>query len=274
MQDNLKEIKGTLARTSERKNTILYKHAKREREEKLLERLGVSKLPTNPAEVSDPNVVKHVLFEIKKDIGVKTAKLRNPTFFSLEKDGEKIIRQKNEEINSLIAKKLQWEKRLAFLNNESFTNVARRKKFFFGCAKQLPEAEGAEKGSQNSQDDEEEESGSDNSSQEEEKSEEIHNAFSTSAQYAERIEKLFSQDLDNQLMNIEKCQEQKEREKKKAEVINRKLAPQEENSGLILSFWSGNQLNLPDEDKYKAEIMDAKKKALREKIAATRKKLI
>ncbi|EPY28352.1 pre-mRNA-splicing factor ISY1 [Strigomonas culicis] len=274
MQDNLKEIKGTLARASERKNTILYKHAKREREEKLLERLGVSKLPTNPVEVTDTNVIKHVIFEIKKDIGSKVAKLRNPTFYSLEKDGEKIIRQKNDEVNSLITKRVQWEKRLAFLNNEPFSHVA-HKKFYFGCARQLPEGESTEQVLHESHEEEEDaEAGSDHSSLHEIEPKTADGEASASLQYAEKIKMLFSQDLDSQLMNEEKQQEAKERQRKKDNLNNGKPSPQVENLGLTLSFWNGEKLNLPDESRYKAEIIEARKKVLREKIEAARNKLL
>lgn len=139
MDDRLREIEGTLARTSERKNTILYKLSKRKAEEERLAQLGVKKLPTNPSTVTDEKVVKYVLSQLKQETGDKIAKIRNDSLVNIERDGEATVRMKNDEINKLLARKDQWEKRLCELTNKEWAHKA-RKRSFFGCARQLPEA--------------------------------------------------------------------------------------------------------------------------------------
>ncbi|EAN96058.1 hypothetical protein C3747_15g48 [Trypanosoma cruzi] len=140
MQDYLREIEGTLARTNERKSTLLYRLAKRNAEEERLARLGVRSIPTNPLDVMDTRVVKYVLFKLKRDIGDMIARMRNPQLLSIETHGEVVIRAKNDEINHLIAKKNSWERRLVALTGEEY-KVASSRKLYFGCAKELPEAQ-------------------------------------------------------------------------------------------------------------------------------------
>ncbi|CCW64513.1 unnamed protein product [Phytomonas sp. EM1] len=139
MQDHLREIEGTLARTSERKNTILYKLAKRRAEEERLAQLGINKIPPSPHNVKDIGVIKFVLHRLKQEIGDKIARIRNSSLISIEKDGEAVVRARNDEINKLIVQKDQWENRLAFLKNGDWVNSTSIKAFF-GCAKNLPEA--------------------------------------------------------------------------------------------------------------------------------------
>ncbi|KAF5216375.1 hypothetical protein ECC02_010873 [Trypanosoma cruzi] len=125
------------------KGTLLYRLAKRNAEEERLARLGVRIIPTNPLDVLDTRVVKYALFKLKRDIGDKIARMRNPQLLSIETHGEVVIRAKNDEINHLIAKKKKknsWERRLVALTGEEY-KVASSKKLYFGCAKELPEAQ-------------------------------------------------------------------------------------------------------------------------------------
>lgn len=140
MEDRLREIEGTLARASERKNTVLYKLAKRRNQEERLARLGIKKVPANPRSVSDIGVVKYALAQLRQEVGDKIAKIRNESLVSLERDGEAVVRAKNDAINELLSRKDQWERRLCELTQKEGGALKPRKKTFWGCAKLLPEA--------------------------------------------------------------------------------------------------------------------------------------
>jgi pre-mRNA-splicing factor ISY1 len=269
MQDRLREIEGTLARTKERRNTILYKLAKRKQEEERLASLGVQKLPSNPHEVADVKVVKYVLFRLKQEIGDKTARLRDPKLHSIEKDGEAVVRAKNDEINKLISRRNQWETRLATLLGETIP-VFKRGKSFFGCAKELPEAETSHKRSREQQDNVGiEESSRTNSSEEDnevpETSTQHDDVATQDSNYLEKVEWLASSKADDELMREEKGAEAKTREMHdlKGEPTGSSL--------FVRSYFKNGAITVPSEEYFKNTLIRKRKELLQERLKAMRK---
>lgn len=144
MEEQYKLIEGTLARTSERKGTILYKQAKKRDEEKRLLQLGIRSLPTVPSEVDDVKVIKYVLFQLNKEIGELKGLLTNHSRMNLEKDGEAHVRAVNDKLNKLLRRKADWDRRICEIDGKKTSFFFPKRKQFFGCAKELPEALGGE----------------------------------------------------------------------------------------------------------------------------------
>lgn len=144
MEEQLKEIEGTLARTKERKSTILYKHFRKRSEEERLAKLGVRSIPRVPSEVDDVRVVKFALYQINRELGEKKALISNSSRLSIEKDGEAQVRAVNNDINKLIRQKSDWTRRLNDILGRANTDIFSSKKVFFGCSRFLPEATNSE----------------------------------------------------------------------------------------------------------------------------------
>ncbi|CAJ1017170.1 Isy1-like splicing family, putative [Leishmania lindenbergi] len=268
MQDRLREIEGTLARSKERKNTILYKLSKRRQEEERLAKLGVERLPTNPREVDDEKVIKYVLFRLKQEIGDKTAQLRDPKLLSIDKDGEGVIRAKNDEVNKLLSRKCQWEARLSFLAGEP-TLPRLRKKTFFGCAKELPEALVTRKRQRVEGEQEVGENEVANSSDEDEliaDQAETEQPATRDQDYLEGVAWLGTSAADLELARFERESEAKMRTKGNV------TAPRPGTSDLILSYCKDGKLMIPDEEHFKRKLVNNRKKALQERLTALRNK--
>lgn len=273
MQDRLREIEGTLARTKERKNTILYKLSKRKKEEERLARIGVEKLPTNPHDVEDVSVVKYALFRLKQEIGDKAAHLRDSKLHSVDKDGEAVIRAKNDEINKLVSRRNQWEARLAKLSGSPLP-VAKRRKLFFGCAKDLPEAEAVRKRPRDAAEGSPENQQEDESSDEEEEREEeepllVQNeeddVASQDAHYLERVSWLGSTLADDDLLREEREAEAKLREKTTTSS-NAASYP-----SFVRSYCVNGTVTIPSEAQFKELLISKRKEALQERLKALRK---
>lgn len=262
MQDRLKEIEGTLARTKERKNTILYKLAKRRQEEERLALLGVQRLPTNPYEVDDVKLVKYILFKLKQEIGDKTAHLRDSNLLSIDRDGEAIVRVRNDEINKLLVRKTKWEARLATLEGkEPHYPVSR--KHFFGCAKDLPEAKKGSKrereheGGNSEPDDGTSSSGSESIPNEE---------YMHGREYQFSIEWLGCADADKTLLPAERAAEQKSRKQ------NCGRPSQSTETNLILSYCTDGKICIPSEDEVKKSLLENRKRDLQQRLSSLREK--
>lgn len=140
MEEQLKEIEGTLARTKERKSTLLYKHSRKQSEEERLAKLGVRSIPTIPSKVDDVRVAKYALFQINRELGEKKALITNSSRLSIEKDGEAHVRAVNNEINKLLRQKSDWIHQINKILGKKIEEEPYKRKKFFGCAQDLPEA--------------------------------------------------------------------------------------------------------------------------------------
>ena len=154
MQEVYAEIRGTLARTADKKNTTLYKlHRQRVRQDRA-EKFGFAERPKYPSECTTVGGAKHFLNDIADEIGHKIARLSNSSLHSIERDGEK-IRALNKEIYVLMRQKEKWAQRVQQLMAVEASNRGGRANdvqpsqpqsrervpfAFFGCAKHLPEA--------------------------------------------------------------------------------------------------------------------------------------
>ncbi|RNE96996.1 pre-mRNA-splicing factor ISY1 [Trypanosoma conorhini] len=259
MQDYLREIEGTLARKNERKSTLLYKLVKDNAEQERLLRLGVRSLPTNPLDATDVKVVKYVLFKLKRDIADKIARLRDPQLLSIETHGEVVIRAKNDEINHLIAKKNPWEGRLAALSGKSYKMVSSNK-LYFGCAKELPEAQAEMRKSETENTDDvlnESESVSSDSQSSEDLSSYFNDVY---------FEQLAASDSEESLCRIERNKE-----------LSLRLEDEHNSEGVSLKRdREGNSVyvvdvNLPPEDEFRRRLLDAKREVLQKRLEALRK---
>ncbi|KPI83408.1 hypothetical protein ABL78_7559 [Leptomonas seymouri] len=269
MQDRLREIEGTLARTKERKNTILYKLSKRKQEEERLALLGVQKLPTNAREVEDVKVVKYVLFRLKQEIGDKTAQLRDPKLHSIDKDGEAVIRAKNDEVNKLISRRNQWEARLATLNGDPLPLFTKRK-VFFGCAKELPEAEASRKRPRDAQENAAKENSTLRSSSEEEgddglDAQDQEDDLIQDADYPSRVQWLGSMAADDELLR-----EEREAEAKMREKLDVHGGPTG-SSLFVRSYLKDGIVDIPNEEHFKGLLINKRKEMLQERLKAMRK---
>lgn len=281
MQDQLREIEGTLARTSERKNTILYKLAKRKAEEERLERLGIKKLPTNPRTVTDVRIVKFALSQLKQETGDKIAKIRNNALVDLERDGEAVVRAKNDEINKLLARKDQWERRLCELTDKEWSSSRTRKKGFFGCAKQLPEALAAHEaaGSKRARESDDKDSGSSSDSEDdlpfsasqssEASDDSLTEALGPKQGYIKAIGALVSNELDSELLEEEKQAERKFREANPFDsaFLAQFRQPTSNGSTYLTQI---HELVIPEEAELAKEAVDQRKNALQQRLAALR----
>lgn len=277
MQDRLREIEGTLARTKERKNTILYKLSKRRNEEERLARLGVRKIPGNPQDVDSVPVIKYALFSLKREIGDKIARMRDPLLTSIEKDGEAVVRAKNDEINKLLARQGQWNKRLAALSGDA-TEFPPRKKAFFGCAKELPEATLAEKRkrvtSSDSEGDDDDERPS-VSPRVEESNETSDSSAIPTALYGNGVLHFCSSDADSLLLKEERAAEKRLREAAAEANSESSLGGNEvssDKSGLVLSYYSNGVISVPDEKHFELLLVEKRKKALQQRLQTLKKK--
>ncbi|CAD2222180.1 pre-mRNA-splicing factor ISY1 [Angomonas deanei] len=257
MEDRLKEIEGTLARTAERKNTMLYKYEKAKQAEDRLSELGIKKLPTNPNDTNDVNVVKYVLYQMKRDFGDKRSKLLDPKQISIEKDGEEVVRLRNNELNSLLIKIKTWEKRQNELLGRDAVVAPSKKKQYFGCAKYLPEAAAVVKRERES-DESDNISDSEISSSSSEGSVK-HELNHASDIYARLINEIFSSSTDEKLSQIEGSQT----------VTEVDSTPR--NPHFILSYVKNNALAIPDEETFKSRLMDERRRVLKEKIELAKK---
>lgn len=172
MDEQLQQIAGTLARTAQRKNTVLYKLNKKREQEEFYARLGISTVNSSNSKVNKKNIIdsdpqlindipilKYIIHEVKKQIGNAISFLRNSSSNAapntkesgeemLKYLGEETVRRKNDEINRLIFKNRRLEIRMSELqnaggNSNSNSNVKSmnsHEKQFFGVAKFLPEA--------------------------------------------------------------------------------------------------------------------------------------
>ncbi|RNF08702.1 pre-mRNA-splicing factor ISY1 [Trypanosoma rangeli] len=263
MQDYLREIEGTLARKKERKSTLLYQLSKHNAEQERLLRLGVRSLPTNPHDVSDVKVVKYVLFKLNRDLADKIARLRDPQLLSIETHGEVVVRSKNDEVNHLIARKNPWERRLAALTGKGHKMTSSRK-LYFGCAKELPEAQvDMDKGVNGYTVDalDEPESESESESSDSQSSQGL-SSYSSNAY----LKQLASCESEIFLSEVEK----------KAELRLR-LDYEENNGGMCLKRGrEGNSVyfvdvDLPSEDEFRRGLLDAKREMLQKRLQALKK---
>jgi hypothetical protein len=153
MQEYLAELSGTLARKQQRKNTVLSQIHKQALLDKRASTYGFAIRPHNPAEVSDPKAAKHFLNEVRSELGHKISRINNPMLCSLDRDGEIAVRQHNDEIHRLLISRNRWLVRCAEVGVDLSPDEqqlvdrdrsgARLRKSFFGCAKELPEAQKA-----------------------------------------------------------------------------------------------------------------------------------
>jgi hypothetical protein len=148
MQEVYQESAGLLARAAQRKETILYKMFLERRRQKQAEKYeGFVVRPRNLQQVKLSSTTKHFLHEISDELGNKIARICNPNLISIEKDGEIVVRQLNEEINALRREKRLWERHhLALVTKETGQAVSavtdkdyKLEKYYFGCARELPE---------------------------------------------------------------------------------------------------------------------------------------
>ncbi|ESL07055.1 hypothetical protein TRSC58_05262 [Trypanosoma rangeli SC58] len=263
MQDYLREIEGTLARKNERKSTLLYQLAKHNAEQERLLRLGVRSLPTNPHDVSDVKVVKYVLFKLKRDLADKIARLRDPQLLSIETHGELVVRSKNDEVNHLIARKNPWERRLAALTGKSY-KMTSSKKLYFGCAKELPEAQAdMDKGESGHTEDALDESDSDSDSESSDtQSSEGLSSYSNNTY----LKQLASSESEIFLSEVEK----------KAELSLR-VEYEQNNGGMSLKRGREDNsvyfvdVDLPSEDDFRRGLLDAKREMLQKRLQALKK---
>ncbi|CCW72248.1 unnamed protein product [Phytomonas sp. Hart1] len=262
MQDHLREIEGTLARTSERKNTILYKLTKRRAEEERLERLGINKIPPSPHNVNDISVIKFVLHRLKQEIGDKIARIRNASFISIEKDGEGVVRARNDEINKLIAQKNQWENRLAILKNEGWVNSISNK-VFFGCAKDLPEAATFRTKRERPVLESDEELSSHRSQSLGSTTNELESLESTiKTTYLEKVTWLLSPELEEKVLKLEKESEINDRQETNAIVST--VEPRKTGGTRYISYFQN--LELPEEKEFERMAVEKRKLGLKKRL--------
>jgi hypothetical protein len=167
MQEIYAEIRGTLARTADKKNTTLYRLHRQQVKQDRAEKFGFAERPKYPSEATTVPSAKHFLNDISNEIGQKISRLSNPGLHSLVKDGEEAIRALNLDINRLARQKEKWNARVLQLQAaEAVAKAASRRGghgaeaaaaaaaataapppaaawvpfAFFGCAKELPEA--------------------------------------------------------------------------------------------------------------------------------------
>ncbi|CUG61771.1 Hypothetical protein, putative, partial [Bodo saltans] len=151
MQEYLAELSGTLARKQQRKKTVLSQIHKQALLDKRASIYGFAIRPHNPAEVSDPKAAKHFLNEVRSELGHKISRINNPMLCSVDRDGEIAIRQNNDEIHRLMISRNRWLVRCAEVGVDltpeeqlivdKDRSGIRLRKAFFGCAKDLPEAQ-------------------------------------------------------------------------------------------------------------------------------------
>lgn len=151
MQEVYAEIRGTLARTADKKNTTLYKLHRQRLLQERTEKFGFAERPKYPSQCESLAGAKHFLNDISDEIGQAIARLSNSSLHSIERDGEEKIRALNKEIFLLMRQKQKWVERVKQLqkaagNRQAAANVddedapVRIPFTFFGCAKLLPEA--------------------------------------------------------------------------------------------------------------------------------------
>lgn len=151
MQEYLAELSGTLARKQQRKNTVLSHINKQAQLDKRAATYGFAVRPHNPADVSDPKAVRHFLNEVRSEVGHKISRINNPLLCSMDRDGELAVRQYNDEIHRLLISRNRWLVRCADIGVElsgeeqaivdKDRSGVRLQKTYFGCAKELPEAQ-------------------------------------------------------------------------------------------------------------------------------------
>lgn len=150
MQEYLGELSGMLARKQQRKNTVLSLIHQQALLDQRASTYGFSIRPHNPAQVSDPKAVKHFLNEVRGEIGHKISRINNPMLCSMDRDGETVVRQHNDDIHRLLIARNRWLVRCAEVGVELTSDEqsivdkdrarVRLRKTFFGCANELPEA--------------------------------------------------------------------------------------------------------------------------------------
>lgn len=267
MEEQFKLIEGTLARTKERKNTILYQQAKRAEEKNRLAKLGITEIPTDPSKVNDINVIKFALFKIKQQLGEKKVLINNEDKMNISKVGEAQLRAANNSINKLVRKQYEWEKRMdELLGKEATEDYSFPSFIFFGCARSLPEAkkvEGKNNGrssnaleeyaSSNEQKVESEDDSSISSNSDPD------NELRTNSTYQDMISRLLVG--DNSLLKAEKETEKKFRHSLAFPQQRMKLE-----SELVLNF-DDEKNKILSEDFYKKRLMDKRKESLKARLA-------
>lgn len=286
MQEQLKEIEGTLARSSQRRNTILYKLAKQRSEAARLQSLGIKRLPTNPLQVNDTKVVRHVLFTLKQEIGDKIAKLRDRNLCSVRQNGEALVRERNDEVNKLLAKQYQWELRLATLTQRPCVQKLMRK-LYFGCAKELPEAR-SKAASEGRADDDGISPSTDvqeyireddidvhmtedvdaELNEDQDQSSELHivSNDNDADRYRSAIAYLASRECDTTLLATERECEHAHRAQYNKSLAERRNIPNEDLK-YITSYIRDGKVQLPDEDTYLSNIVNRRRDMLKERLA-------
>lgn len=267
MEEQYRIIEGTLARTKERKDTILFRQAKRAEYEDRLAKLGIREIPADPSKVTDVKVVKYVLFRVKQQLGEKKVLINDEEKMNINKVGEAQLRAANNNINKLVRKQREWEVRLKELlgkpTSENFLSLSHT---FFGCARSLPEA--SKQGSdgdvssfdittkakvdgEESEDSEQESSAS--------SSKLVENELNVNSAYQSMISSLF--DGDNCILRAEKEAEKKYRSFHSPQVQRRRME-----SELILNF-DDEAHRVPSEEFFKERLMRKRKEALKDRLA-------
>lgn len=267
MEEQYKIIEGTLARTKERKDTILFRQAKKADYEDRLAKLGIREIPTDPLKVSDAKVVKYVLFKVKQQLGEKKVLINDEEKMNIAKVGEAQLRAANNSINKLARKQREWEWRLnELLGKPHSEDISPIPHIFFGCARSLPEA--SKQGNEGDvssfdiisktkvDDDESEDSEHDSSAS---SSKVIENELNVNSAYQNMISNLF--DGDNCILRAEKEAEKKYRSFLSPEVQRRKME-----SELILSF-DDEAHRVPPEEFFKERLMSKRKESLKARLA-------
>lgn len=267
MEEQFKLIEGTLARTKERKNTILYKQAKIADERNRLLKLGITEIPTNPLEVNDVKVVKFILFKIKQQLGEKKVLISNEEKMSISKVGEAQLRAANNSINKLLRKQCEWEKRMnELLGKSTPEDYSLWSQKFFGCARSLPEAQKVatennhvalnernkypESNFENTE--------SDDDCFQESSISDIPNELKSNSEYCSMISSLLAG--DECVLKAEKEAEKRFRKSLSSPPQRMKLE-----SEVILNFEEGNKI--PSEDYFKNRLMEKRKESLKARLA-------
>eukprot|EP00796_Vickermania_ingenoplastis_P002587 gene2587-1606_t len=280
MEEQLKEIEGTLARTKERKNTILYKHARKAEQEQRLAKLQLREIPTNPATVNDVQIIKYILYQLNRQLGEKKAFIKDSSKISIENDGEAHVRAINDEINKLIRRKFDWERRMAQVSGKEETRLGPKRKLFFGCAKGLPEAvrlkttkrERLEELESLSSSASSEENFATRSVSSDRESEPDESASHLDDQiYFAHIDNLLKDSTERILLQHEKLAEKQFRSPK---IQNETAGATQVDTSFIGSFMKDDgSLGIPDEEHFKNLLMHKRKEALLAQLSRINKML-
>eukprot|EP00758_Cryptobia_borreli_P001777 Tbor_TRINITY_DN2526_c0_g1::TRINITY_DN2526_c0_g1_i1::g.466::m.466/K12870/ISY1; pre-mRNA-splicing factor ISY1 len=140
MQDYLAEAKGTLARTAQKKQTVISLHHALKLRAAKEKKFGFAERPDDPNVVNTMNAAEHFYKEINAEITNRVARLNNLDSGAIEREGEEFVRNINSEVNALRRERNRWAYKLEALGSSLATSERVIKDKFFGVAKSLPEA--------------------------------------------------------------------------------------------------------------------------------------